>query len=188
MSLQTGSCWVWPWPTRSWALRRSALRPSSVRVAREHRGNRFLSVYDSLRYPSRMNVERAKYLVLAPWCVAVLLTILTGLSVITDIQLVYEPISISTTVITLALNVYILKAAIKQRNAIKMLHGGMSRPDIRGRWGGSIVCGCAWSSSPAPLSPAVSRPWSSWPRIRRQRIVLSLHHSSAKLRGPILWP
>ena len=90
--------------------------------------NRFLSVYDSLRYPSRMTVERAKHLVLAPWCVAVLLTILTGLSIVTGTKLLYVPISyyISTTVITLALNVYMLKAAMKQRNAIKILHVGIA--------------------------------------------------------------
>ncbi|CAB4017047.1 cannabinoid receptor 1, partial [Paramuricea clavata] len=43
--------------------------------------NRFLSVYNSLRYPGLMTYRRAKCLVVIPWGIAFLMSVLVGISV-----------------------------------------------------------------------------------------------------------
>ena len=85
--------------------------------------NRFLSIYNSLKYPSRMTLERAKRLIFVVWIVAVLLAILYERW--TSVRLLSVIYFTLTSLSTIALNVYLLKKAIEQRRAIKRQHAAV---------------------------------------------------------------
>lgn len=87
--------------------------------------NRFLSIYDSLKYPNRMTRGLAKRLVLVPWGIAVFLAIGDVASrVMNTSELHYTGIVYFTltSVLTIGLNIYMFKKARDQRNAINRLH------------------------------------------------------------------
>ncbi|CAB4026980.1 cannabinoid receptor 1 isoform X3, partial [Paramuricea clavata] len=80
--------------------------------------NRFLSVYNSLRYPGLMTYRRAKCLVVIPWGIAFLMSALVGISVQAGIQnIAYLHSSYYTTLIILTsgLNIYMFKLARSKR-------------------------------------------------------------------------
>ena len=85
--------------------------------------NRFLSIYYSLKYQSRMTLKRAKYLIFLVWGVAVLLTILY--EIWTFVRLLSVIYFTLTSFSTIALNVYLLKKASEQRRAINRQHAAV---------------------------------------------------------------
>jgi hypothetical protein len=85
--------------------------------------NRFLSVYNSLRYPAYMTTKRAKCLVLIPWINAVILQTYAHLTNTTSfVRIAYFGVLILS--IT-ALNAYLLKKARKNKKEIKQLEASV---------------------------------------------------------------
>ena len=84
--------------------------------------NRFLSVYNSLRYPVYMTTRRAKVLALIPWVNAFVLqaySFVKGKNFASEVY--YGALIISI----VALNVYLLKTARDKRNEIKRLEAAV---------------------------------------------------------------
>ena len=79
--------------------------------------NRFLSIYDSLKYRSRMTLERAKRLIFLLWVLIVLMAIFSEILSFICFSLCCLSI--------VALNVYLLKKASEQRRAIKRQHAAV---------------------------------------------------------------
>jgi hypothetical protein len=81
--------------------------------------NRFLSVYNSLRYPEYMTTKRAKFLVLIPWLNAVILQAYAHHTERTSLlgSAYFGALIFSFT----ALNAYLLKKARKNKKEIKQL-------------------------------------------------------------------
>lgn len=87
--------------------------------------NRFLSIFDSLKYPSRMTIPRAKLLVSAAWGIAVLLCLVSGVAILADAPYLLDVTAVyytSVTVLTIGLNSYMVKKASEQRRIIKLQH------------------------------------------------------------------
>ena len=81
--------------------------------------NRFLSVYNSLRYPGLMTYRRAKCLVVIHWGIAFLMSVLVGISVQAGNQnMAYLHSSYYTTLIilTIGLNIYMFTLARSKRS------------------------------------------------------------------------
>ena len=89
--------------------------------------NRFLSVYNSLRYPALMTCSRAKCLVLIPWVTSFLLSAVVGVSIQAGIQKIHYIHSSYYTVLiilTSGLNIYMLKLARnKRKDTVQRLNG-----------------------------------------------------------------
>ena len=82
--------------------------------------NRFLSIYDSLKYPSRITLERAKRLIIIVWSVAIFMTILTDIwSPIDFLSFICFTLSSLSTIV---LNIYLFNKASNQRKTIKRQH------------------------------------------------------------------
>lgn len=85
--------------------------------------NRFLSVYNSLRYPAYMTTSRAKCLVWVPWIIAVLIIAIFGYSTKAGIKnATYLTTTLYTVLISsiTVLNIYMVrKAREKRRNDVR---------------------------------------------------------------------
>ena len=79
--------------------------------------NRFLSIYDSLKYPSRIIRGRAKRLIFLVWSVVFLITILCHVSTLLEfLSHIYITL---VSFFIIAFNVYLLKKARDQHRTIK---------------------------------------------------------------------
>ena len=92
--------------------------------------NRFLSVYDSLKYPSRMTVGRAKRLVLVPWGLAFFFAITAMVVYLADVPVqalryIWIVYYFVVTTLVVALNGYTLKKAKDHHKTIKRQHNSV---------------------------------------------------------------
>ena len=80
--------------------------------------NRFLSVYNSLRYPGLMTCSRAKCLVIIPWAIAFLMSAVIGISVqvgVKNLNYLHASYYALLFLLTNALNAYMFKIAREKR-------------------------------------------------------------------------
>jgi phage shock protein PspC (stress-responsive transcriptional regulator) len=80
--------------------------------------NRFLSVYNSLRYPGLMTYRRAKCLVVIPWGIAFLMSVLVGISVQAgnqDMPYLHSSYYTTLIILTIGLNIYMFTLARSKR-------------------------------------------------------------------------
>jgi hypothetical protein len=94
--------------------------------------NRFLSVYNSLRYPLLMTCSRAKRLVIIPWTIAFLLSAVVGILLQVGIQdILYLHSSYYTILIISisALNIYMIRQARSKREATVRLQSAVLTPN-----------------------------------------------------------
>ena len=91
--------------------------------------NRFLSLYNSLRYPAQMTVSKAKYLTLLPWFIAFFLSILYTSFQWTNLSSYLVGVYYIALVLSIAsLNIYIFKMARDKSKVIKRLERAVQAP------------------------------------------------------------